>query len=123
MDGNKTLYPFFTTKKKPHVTVTVTKMHFVGSNRQVYYDKLHNGLTSDFQSGTLIFKKALPWPLMKPQIMTVFYLARLVSVISKEEVQTSGNPLRNRDAGERGHDGGIASVLSNPGNGGEGAFS
>ena len=25
MDGNKTLYPFYTTKKMPHVTVTITK--------------------------------------------------------------------------------------------------
>jgi len=32
MDVHKTLYPFYTTKKRPHVTVTITKMCFVGSN-------------------------------------------------------------------------------------------
>jgi len=31
----------YTTKKIPHVTVTVTKMRFVGSNSQAYYDNLH----------------------------------------------------------------------------------
>jgi len=36
MDFHKTLYPFYTTKKMPHVTVTITKKRFVGRNSQVY---------------------------------------------------------------------------------------
>jgi len=36
MDVNKSLYPFYTTKKMPHVAVTITKKRFVGSNSQVY---------------------------------------------------------------------------------------
>jgi len=33
---NKTLYPFYTSKEMPHVTVTITEKRFVGSNSQVY---------------------------------------------------------------------------------------
>jgi len=33
---DKTLYPFYTGKKIPHVTVTITKKRFVGSSSQVY---------------------------------------------------------------------------------------
>jgi len=36
MDVNKSLYPFYTTKEMPHVTVTITKKRFVGRNSQVY---------------------------------------------------------------------------------------
>jgi len=36
MDVQKTLYPFYSTKKMPHVTVTISKKRFVGSNNQVY---------------------------------------------------------------------------------------
>jgi len=36
MDVHKTLYPFYTTKKMPHVAVTITKKRFVGSNSHVY---------------------------------------------------------------------------------------
>ena len=36
MDVHKTLYPFYTTKKMPHVTATITKKRFAGSNSQVY---------------------------------------------------------------------------------------
>jgi len=36
MDVSKSLYPFYTAKKMPHVTVTITKKRFVGSNGQVY---------------------------------------------------------------------------------------
>jgi len=37
MDVHKTLYPFYTTEKTPHVTVTITKKkRFVGSSSQVY---------------------------------------------------------------------------------------
>ena len=40
-DVHKALYPFCTTKKIIHDTATVTKMCFIGSNNQVYYDNLH----------------------------------------------------------------------------------
>ena len=33
---DKSLYPFYTTKEMPHVTVTITKKRFVGSSSQVY---------------------------------------------------------------------------------------
>jgi len=33
---DKTLYPFYTTKKMPHVTVTITKKRLVGSSSHVY---------------------------------------------------------------------------------------
>ena len=33
---DKSLYPFYTTKKMLHVTVTITKKRFVGSSSQVY---------------------------------------------------------------------------------------
>jgi len=36
MDVHKALNPFCTTKKMPHVTVTITKKRFVSSNSQVY---------------------------------------------------------------------------------------
>ena len=36
MDVHKTLYPFYTTKEIPCVTVTITEKRFVGSNSQVY---------------------------------------------------------------------------------------
>jgi len=42
MDVHKTLYPFYVAKKIHHVTVTNTKIRFVGSNYQVYYDNLHS---------------------------------------------------------------------------------
>jgi len=37
MDVHKTLNPLYTTKKMPHVTVTITRKRFVSSNSQVYY--------------------------------------------------------------------------------------
>ena len=43
MDVHKALYPFYTAKKISHDTATVTKMRFLGSNNQVYYDNLHYG--------------------------------------------------------------------------------
>jgi len=36
LDVHKTLYPFYSKKKVPHVTVTITKKRFVGSNSQIY---------------------------------------------------------------------------------------
>jgi len=54
---DKSLYPFYTTKEMPRVTVTITKKRFVGSSSQVYYyDNLHSRLSADFQHRPLIFK-------------------------------------------------------------------
>jgi len=36
MDVNISLYPFYTTKEMPHVTVAVTKKRFFRTNSQVY---------------------------------------------------------------------------------------
>ena len=36
IDVHKTLYPFYTTKEMPYVTVTITEKRFVGRNSQVY---------------------------------------------------------------------------------------
>jgi len=36
VDVSKSLYPFYTTKEMSHVTATITKKRFVGSNNQVY---------------------------------------------------------------------------------------
>jgi len=58
MDVQKTLYPFYTTKKMPHVTVAITQKRFVGSNSQVYwyYDNLHGAQFTDFQRRAFLFK-------------------------------------------------------------------
>jgi len=61
----------------------------VDSNSQVYCDKLKNRLFAYFQSRALLFEKALPWSLTKPQIITLFYRARLASVTSKQELHIS----------------------------------
>jgi len=87
MDVHKALYPFYTGKKMPHVTVTITKKRFVGSNSQVYYyyENLHSRLSAHFQHRAFIFFQVsiamickertigLPWFSTKPQIMTLFY--------------------------------------------------
>ena len=56
MDVHKTLYPFYTTKKIPHVMATVAKIRFVGSHSQVYHDNLHQRLSADFQNRVLFHK-------------------------------------------------------------------
>ena len=82
MDVHKTLYPFYTTQKMPHVMATVAKMGFVGSHSHVYYDNFLHRLSTDlFSKQGTFFTKVLPLRLTKPQITILFYLARLVSVI------------------------------------------
>ena len=56
---------------------------------QVYYDNWHKRFSADFPRRVLLFEEALLWSVTKPQIMTLFYLTRLVSVSSKQELQTS----------------------------------
>jgi len=41
---------------------------------------LHNRPSDDFPSRVLRFNEALPWSLTKPEITTLFYLARLIIV-------------------------------------------
>ena len=88
----ETYYQFYTStpKENAHVTTIVTKLRFVGSHSQVYYHNFHNRLSADFQSRVLLFTKVLPRSLTKPQITTLFYLARLINVIQKHELLTSG---------------------------------
>jgi len=83
------------------VTATVTKMRFVDSNNKhirIIYTIGHRA-SVDFQSRAVIFKETLPWSLpkealswslTKPHIVTLLYLARFVSVVSKQELHTSG---------------------------------
>jgi len=61
MNVHKTRYLFYTTKGMPHVTVTITKKRFVGSNSQVYsyYNSLHSRLSTYFQRKEFLFKVAL----------------------------------------------------------------
>jgi len=99
VDVHKTLHPLYSTKKMPPFTATVKKMSFAGCNSKVY-DHCHNPhitLSAEFQGRALLCKQALPASLTKPQIVTLFYLARLVSVILKQELQTFGNSLRNQN--------------------------
>jgi len=67
----------------------VTKMRFVGSNSQVYYDNLHRRFFQRFSKQGTFFQKSIamvfdersiPMVLKKPQIMTLFYPERLVSI-------------------------------------------
>jgi len=60
MDVHKALYPFYATKKISHVSVTITKMRFIGRNSQVYYDNLHSWLFAHFQWRVLLYKQAMP---------------------------------------------------------------
>jgi len=64
-----------TPQKCPMLQQQLWKMHFVASNSQVYCNNLHNRPSADFQSRVHLFNEALPWSVMKPQIMTLFYLA------------------------------------------------
>jgi len=63
MSVHETLYPFYTTpqrKKMPLVAIPVTKMAFIRSHSQVYYDNFHNRLSADFQSKVLLFTDKVP---------------------------------------------------------------
>jgi len=44
MDVHKMRYPFYITSKISHITTAVTKMRFVDSDSQVYYDDFHHRL-------------------------------------------------------------------------------
>ena len=72
------------------VTTAVTKMRLLGSHIQVHYGNFHNTLSADFQSRVLLFTNVLSWSLTKPQIITLFYLARPISVTHKQQLQISG---------------------------------
>jgi len=55
-DVHKTLHPFYTTKKMPHVMQQSQKMGFVVSHSQVYYDNFLHRLSTDFQNRVLFHK-------------------------------------------------------------------
>jgi len=79
---HETLYRFYTTtpqRKCDNSTTTVKKNALRGSHNQLYYDNFHNRSSADFQSRVILTTEVLPWSLTKPQIMTLFYLARLIS--------------------------------------------
>jgi len=67
------------TKRLLHFTSIATKMHFVGSNSQVYCDKLQNRLSADFSSSVLFYKKQIAM-VFKTTIMSLLYLARFASI-------------------------------------------
>jgi len=48
-------------KKSLHFTAVVTKIRFVGSNSQVYCNKLQNRLSANFKQGTFLQRSKLPW--------------------------------------------------------------
>jgi len=58
-DVHKTLHPFYTTKKMPHVMATVAKMGFVGSHSQVYYDNFLHRLSKVFKVPGYFFHKSI----------------------------------------------------------------
>jgi len=66
-------------------------MLFVGSNSQVYYDKLQNRPSADFSSTSrvLFTKKKIAMVFNKTTIMSLFYLARFANITLKKELQTS----------------------------------
>jgi len=77
-----TLNLFYITKKTPHVTTTVTKTCLFDSHSQQarYITIFTIRYPAYFQSRVLRFTEGVSWSLTKPQIMTLFYLARLISV-------------------------------------------
>jgi len=89
IDVHNTLYPFYTTKKMTHVTVTITKNASLAaiaryiSIMTIYREAIGRFLTQgiSFQvSIAMICKErciGLPWFSTKPQIMTLFYLASM----------------------------------------------
>jgi len=90
---SRNVLPFLhhNTTKNTNVTTIVTKLRFVGSHSQVYYDNFHNRLSADFQGRVLLFTEVLPWSLTKPQITAVFYLARPINVIQKQSCKCLGS--------------------------------
>jgi len=90
---HETFYQFYTTapKENAHVTIMVTKLRSVGSRNPVAYITIifTIGYLQIFKAG-YFFSQKYCHGLTKPQIRTLFYLARLINVIQKHELQTSG---------------------------------
>jgi len=92
------LYLFYTTKKMSHFTAKVTKMTFFGCNSQVYYDSLHNRLSTDFQSMgnsfqrsiVMVFKETKNDDFILPSKTCQRHLS-CERLESHQEPQTSGN--------------------------------
>jgi len=70
-DVYKALYPFYT-KKSLHFSAVVTKIRFVGSNSQVYFNKLQTRLSADFKQGTFLQRSILPWSLTEQHLCLYF---------------------------------------------------
>jgi len=60
MDVHKTLYPFYTTKKMPHVVATLAKMGFVASHFMILF------------------------PISHPQIFKTGYFHKSIAITTKE---------------------------------------
>jgi len=76
----------------PHVTTIVTKLRFVGSHSQAYYDILNSRLAAGFWIG-YFFRRSIVmifWQNHILWVISLFYLARLIRVTQKHELQTSG---------------------------------
>jgi len=71
-DVDKTLHPFFSTRKIPRVTAAVMEIRFLARNSQVHCNNFHNRITADSQSSAFIFKEVLPFSLTKSQIIWRF---------------------------------------------------
>jgi len=70
----------------PHYVTTVTKNALLWQPGQVYSDHIQNRLSANFENKILIFTEVLPWSLTNPQIMTLFYLARLATGVSRVQI-------------------------------------
>ena len=81
LSSQKEIAPFYSNSNK--------KIRFVGSNSQVYCDKLQNRLSADFKQGTFFTKKQIAIVFNKTTIMYLFYLARLASITQKQELEIS----------------------------------
>jgi len=92
---DKTLYPFYTTKKMPHVTVAITKYALLAAvARYISITTIYTvGYLQIFNTGhffssrhwhiAMIYKErsiGFPWFSTKAQIMTLFYLASRVAL-------------------------------------------
>ena len=91
MDVHKTLFPFPTKDAFPHKE----KYPMLWQESQKFASLAAIPM---YITIIILFKKAVPRSLAKSQIMNLFYVARLVRVSSKQELQTSGNSLWNHNS-------------------------
>ena len=71
-DVHKALYPFCTKRNYSILQQSSQKMHFVGSNSQVYCDKLQNRQSENFETGYFFAKKQIAMVFNKTTIRSFF---------------------------------------------------